>query len=122
MTPIATIYRAVLIVGLVLGGVLIIAGVVLGSASVSRDGVNCGSAFSSNNNASSADLTNAMTSDLLHTPDSDLTQVSDDCASATSDRKTLTWTILAPGIALAVVGLLAGAMGLERRKPIESGP
>lgn len=120
LPPVAPIYRALLIVGLALGGVFIIAGVVLGSAWVNRDGTNCGSAFSSNNNAAVADLTRASESDLLHTADPNLTQVSDDCASAISDRKTITWTIIGPGIALAVVGPVIGLIGTGLRKPIDS--
>jgi hypothetical protein len=82
---------------------LIAAGLVLGFGSVHKLGVNCGSALGgATDNATVQEYTVALEGG----PATSI--YSEQCASGLSDRKTLAWALLAPGLVLLFV-----AGGLE---------
>ena len=94
---------------LAVGAALIAAGLVLGNASINRDGVGCGSGFGGvSDAAATADLQNAITADSTGQilPASELDKVSADCSSAVSDRKTLAWAVTIPGGVVLIAGVV----------------
>ncbi|HEY2086392.1 MAG TPA: hypothetical protein VGH54_10270 [Mycobacterium sp.] len=94
------------------GLVLVAVGLILGLATVSRDGLSCGSAFSPQSaTAASRDLTNEVNG-------SPSTVVAD-CSAATGDRKPIALAVtVAGGLLIAAGGLTAAAMyDMNHRTP-----
>jgi hypothetical protein len=90
--------RSPLILGsLLLGACLVIAGLVLGYSSITRSGVNCGSALG-------GETRKARVADLVNAYGGVSTAIAEQCESSLSDRTTTTWVLLAPGITLVIVG------------------
>lgn len=82
----------------IIGIVIALAGVVLGFSPIHREGAACGSAFAANtDSAEVADFTTAL--EGYGTGSAQST-----CDAATSDRKTVAWAVLAPGIVLVLTG------------------
>jgi hypothetical protein len=97
------------------GVALVAAGVALGVLAVHRDGIRCGSGFTGVSHAALAeDFNRALQADLGGSAESNVSQVQDDCAAAVSDRKSMAWVALAPGIALVGVSLVLVVVSAAR--------
>jgi uncharacterized membrane protein len=108
MKPVAAVLALV-------GALFLIAGLVLGFGSVNRGGVNCGSGLGGvNSNGATADLQAAMQADATGQQLGSLSATSDACASAVSDRSTLAWVALGPGIALLAASLVTVTVAATR--------
>lgn len=94
----------------VVGLVLLAIGLFLGFGGVSKNGINCGSAFGpSDHDANVAELTGAINADSIGA-DYSSRGYAGDCKDATSSRKTVAVALVIPGAALTGLAAIGGLM------------
>lgn len=84
------------------GLVLLVAGIIRGTADIQRDGADCGTAFQGVGHAAGAGNVADLTNDMLGQVGGNIQGA---CVSAVSDAHTLTWMLLGSAIVLIVVAL-----------------
>jgi hypothetical protein len=82
---------------MLLGGVLLLAGIVLGFVLVRADGVSCGSALRGSDAA--------YVSDLVDSFSNNVGSATDDCDAKRSTYRPIVWSLFAAGGVLFLVGL-----------------